>query len=135
MGKKLEIKQLIVILILSGIIILSESLQVLMVVKDLNYFEIYNETLGKNIKYDEFVTIGLLGYLQSVLIPIILSVYTFFTYKKININWLYKAVWVLLLLSSLIMKIMEFFIGSIFFYISIISTFLLLIYILSIKLK
>ncbi|HHX67320.1 MAG TPA: hypothetical protein GX708_04600 [Gallicola sp.] len=135
MGKKLETKQLIAILILSGIIILSESLQVLMAVKDLNYFELYKETLGNNITYDEFVTIGLLGYLQGVLIPIILSIYTFFTYKKIKVNWLYKAVWVLLLLSSLIMKIMGFFIGSIFFYISIISTFLLLIYILLIKLK
>ncbi|MFY9284432.1 MAG: hypothetical protein WAO56_10025 [Miniphocaeibacter sp.] len=114
---------------------MSESLQVLMAVKDLNYFELYKETLGNNITYDEFVTIGLLGYLQGVLIPIILSIYTFFTYKKIKVNWLYKAVWVLLLLSSLIMKIMGFFIGSIFFYISIISTFLLLIYILLIKLK
>lgn len=135
MGKKLEVKQVTVILILSGIIILSESLQVLMAVKDLNYFQMYKETLGNNIKYDEFITIGLLGYLQGILIPIILSVYTFFTYKKININWLYKAVWVLLLLSSLIMKIMEFFIGSIFFYISIIATLILLMYILSIKLR
>ncbi|QQK07176.1 hypothetical protein [Miniphocaeibacter halophilus] len=114
---------------------MSESLQVLMAVKDLNYFQMYKETLGNNIKYDEFITIGLLGYLQGILIPIILSVYTFFTYKKININWLYKAVWVLLLLSSLIMKIMEFFIGSIFFYISIIATLILLMYILSIKLR
>ena len=125
-SENLKKNQLIMILLLSGFIILSESLQSLMLIKDISYFENYKILIGKDISFNEYISNGLIMYLQSIIVPLILSIYTFATYKKIKINMVYKGVWILFLISSFVMKLVEFNIYSIFYYITLVLYLLLL---------
>lgn len=134
-NKRLNNLQLIIIVLISGLIILTESIEVLMKVKDIGLYDELKRNLGINMDYNQYISINLIEYLQNIIIPLLLSIYTFFTYRKVNVNIIYKGIWLLFLISNLVFNLMEFNIGSLFDYISIILNLLLIFYIGRIRLE
>lgn len=106
---RLPKKQLYVILGIAGMLIFLLSLDVMMNVKDVNLYRNWLQDIGeqsriKNITdkayLDAYVTTHLSLYFQKIIIPIGLSIHTYFSYMKLRLNKLFVFIWVVLLLGS-----------------------------------
>ncbi len=122
--KKRE-KFLLKILIVSALIILASSIEALMMAKDI---EVYREILKNNpgLGFDEYINSVVFNLFIRVLSPVVISLYTFFTVKKYGVNFSYKLFFGGMTLIEIVQLILQFRIGSIFYYIVIILNFILL---------
>lgn len=113
------------ILIVSALIILASSIEALMMAKDV---EIYREILKNNpgLGFDEYINSVVFNLFIRVLSPVVISLYTFFTVKKYGVNFSYKLFFGGMTLIEIVQLILQFRIGSIFYYIVIILNFILL---------
>lgn len=126
--KELEKKRekfILRILIVSALIILASSIEALMMAKDV---EIYREILKNNpgLGFDEYINSVVFNLFIRVLSPVVISLYTFFTVKKYGVNFSYKLFFGGMTLIEIVQLILQFRIGSIFYYIVIILNFILL---------
>lgn len=136
---KLPKNKFYIILIFCSILIFSISLETMIKVKDVGLFkkwmisskEIINETLSYEEYFNTYLIMNLsMLFLKSV-IPMALSIHSYFSFTYIRINKLFVFIWTVLLLGGLSYNIVELNICSIFFYINIISYIILIINILS----
>lgn len=138
---KLPEKQFYSILILCSIIILLNSLEVMINVKDIS---IYNEWIdGINISeslntegvnyYQLYLTSNLIYFFIKIIIPMALGIYTYFAFKYTRVNKIYVHIWAILLSGNLIHVIIEQKIDSIFYYINILCYIILITKILALS--
>jgi len=119
-------KQMYIILIGLGILILSMSIETLMKVKDIALydqwfmeFSVENTTLTYENAFSVYVTGNLSVYMLRIIVPMALGIHTYFAYTKIRINGLFIFMWTVLLLGGIayIAVTKEF--GSLFYYFNI----------------
>ncbi|CAM3085514.1 hypothetical protein STFE110948_01510 [Streptobacillus felis] len=114
-------------------IMIFESLSSMYAVKSIDIFnKVHIET---GISLNDYITIEMIKYFSSVSIFIIFSIYTYITYKHYKINSLYKGVWTLFIIANILFKIFVFKQDTIFYYLSIIVQFILVVYIIKFKEK
>jgi len=101
-------KQFYLLLIPLAILIFILSIEVMMRVKDVLMFEAWigsavnmPETTSRNELFDIYVTGNLALYFQKIVIPIGLSLHTYFAYVKLRINKLFVLMWFILGCGSL----------------------------------
>lgn len=123
-------KFLMKILITSALIILFSSLEAMFFAKDINSFNNFRETNGV-ISYDQYLNYILFNLFLSTINPIIISLYTFFTINKIEINNIYKMFFGFSTFLSLINVIMQLRVRSIFYYLVIIMHIILFYFIIT----
>ena len=127
-SKELEKKRekfLIRVLITSAILILALSMEASMMAKDV---DVYRSFLLKNpgLSFDEYINSVMFNLFIRVLSPLVISLYTFFTVKKFGVNFFYKVFFSGMTVIEIINLILQFKIGSIFYYVAIILNFILL---------
>ncbi|CAM3075468.1 hypothetical protein [Streptobacillus ratti] len=114
-------------------IMIFESLNGMYAVKSIDLFnEVHSKT---GISLNDYITVEMIKYFSSVSIFMIFSIYTYVSYRHYKINSLYKGVWTLFITSNILFKIFVFKQDTIFYYLSIIIQFILVIYILKFKQK
>lgn len=123
-------KFLMKILIASALIILFSSLEAMFFAKDINSFNNFREINGA-ISYDQYLNYILFNLFLSTINPIIISLYTFFTINKIEINNIYKMFFGFSTFLSLINVIMQLRVRSIFYYLVIIMHIILFYFIIT----
>lgn len=125
---KIPKKEFNIILIFTSILIFSISMETLFKVKDILLFEEWaihnNIPLNSDHDIDQafssYLILGLMTMFMKVVIPMALSIHTYFAYTRIRINRLFIFIWSLFLLGGLAYEVIDFSIGSIFSYIKII---------------
>ncbi len=111
-------KHMYIILFTVASVILFASIEVMIKVKDLTLYETWaNNTIGiTESSFNIYVTAQLSAYFTKIIIPMILGVYTYFTYIKIRMNSLFVFMWSILIIGSFGYNISDLNYGSIFFY-------------------
>lgn len=106
---RLPKKHLYLILGAAGILIFLLSLEVMMKVKDvsmyrnwLREYDVHNmmRTMTDSESFDVYLTVNLSLYFQKIIIPIGLSIHTYFSYIKLRLNKLFVFIWTVLLFGS-----------------------------------
>lgn len=131
----LPIKKLYILLISCALIIVSTSLEVMFRVKDLSLFSqwiIDNQITGDSSVYlNQYVSVCLSAFFTKIIIPVTFGIYTYIAYIKIRINQLYVFIWTVLNLGGLAYIVVEWQLGSVFFYLSILGYVVMLFTLLS----
>lgn len=138
---KLPKRHLYYILILSSIIIFSETISVMMKVKDANLFLSYLTSIGLSIdssheynqEFSSYVALNLSYFFFSIIIPVSISIHSYIAFLSIRISKLFVFIWTVLLLGGMAYTIIGFSFGSIFYYLNIVSYLILLVTILSLN--
>lgn len=128
---KLEKKHINIFLVFSILIIIFESMNSIYLVKSIDLFENFNKSTG--ITFKEYISLNLMNYFSSVILFIIFSIYNYLFYEKFRVNKIYKGAWSILILGVTLFKIFVYPQNSLFYYLSIITQIILIIYILSLK--
>ncbi len=135
-------KQLYIILILCSIIIFSVSIDTLIKAKDIELYRKWKDDIkSRNISsvdtsLEGYISNNLVSLFSKIVVPLFLSLNTYFAYTRTRINSLFIIVWSMLILASIIDTFLELSIYSVFYYIKIVSYIILLFTILSlIRLK
>ncbi|WP_068268692.1 hypothetical protein [Caviibacter abscessus] len=119
-------KQLLILLAMVFLVIVIESLQSLVITKDIN---IYIQKISRQ----DYIIANTINYFFNIIIYIFLAIYTFIIHKKIKIDKTYKLIWLILIASNILYKLFVYPLGKdlIFYYISIIMQILVAIYIVT----
>ena len=128
-NEKIPKSKYYLILILTSIIILSISLESMFRAKDLSLFENWivinnisvNNDYDFNQAFNSYLILILNTMFLKIIIPISLSIYSYFAYTRIRINKLFIFIWTVLLLGGLAYELISFNIASIFFYINVMN--------------
>ncbi len=117
--------KLTILLVSCAIIIVTASLEVMVRVKDLSLFNAWildNQIMGDTSQYlNQYISVCLSAFMTKIIIPVTFGIYTYFAYVKIRINGLFVFIWTVLNLGGLAYTVVEWQLGSIFFYISILG--------------
>lgn len=138
---KIPKKRYYLILIFTSIIILSISLETLFRVKDISLFEEWvninnipaNSEYEFNQAFNTYLILGLSTMFMKVVIPMALSIHSYFAYTRIGINRLFIFIWSVLLIGGIAYEVIGLNLDSIFYYINIIIYMALIITILSLN--
>ena len=138
---KLPKKQLYSILLLCSIIILSETLTVMIKVKDINLFKVYLIKLGFTLDlgslysehFSSYVAMNLSYFFFNILITVIIIIHSYIAFISIRISKLFVFIWTVLVRGALAYTKLGFNFQSIFYYINITCYIFLLITILSLN--
>lgn len=121
------------ILIVSGLIVLISSLEAFMMAKDRTLFEIFlenNEAIGS---FSDYLNLVLLNYIFSIVIPLIITIYTYLTLDKYGLNFstrsflFYRIFFGGMILIQIVNMVLRFSLTSIFYYLNIVLYLILLI--------
>lgn len=137
---KLPKKNLMMILISSAVIIMMCSFEVMFVTKDA---AIYREWI-KSIEYqmtgasdiemfNAFISVNLSRYFIKIIVPVMVSVHSYYAYVKLRINKLFVFVWTVLVLGEVAYLLNAINLQSVIFYISLFSYLFLTFSILSLN--
>ena len=126
---KLPKKQLYLILLFSSLIIFSESLTVMIKVKDIDLFKDYLINFGFTLEsgtlyqeyFSSYVALNLSYFFFNIIIPVALSIHSYVSFISIRISKLFVFVWTVLIFGALAYAIIKFSFQSIFYYLTIIS--------------
>lgn len=130
-------KQLYIILIVCGLIILSLSIDTLIKAKDIELYRQWKHNMdSKDIpafdtSFQGYISKNLVYFFSKIMVALFLSLNTYFAYTKMGINNLFIIVWTMLVSASLIGTFLELSIYSVFYYINILLHVILLFTILS----
>lgn len=97
---------LIKILLVSSAIIFFSSLEAILNAKSVEVYETFM-IVNKGATQTDFINIILINFLLNILEPVLISLYTFFTYKKYGITKLYKFVFCAIILVRIINLIVK----------------------------
>lgn len=122
------------ILIISGLILFVASLEAMMSAKSIELYEAF-KILSPNANQSDFINYILLNFSYNILEPILISLYTFFTYKKYGITKVYKFVFCGIILIRFIIILMKFNTGSIFYYVMVLLYFIFFLIVATTPLK
>lgn len=103
------------LLIISFLIILLSSLEALMLAKSREIFEAY-QINNQGTNFSNYISLVIVNFLSNIFEPMLISLFTFFTYKKFGINKVYKIVFGIIILLKIINLILKFQLASIFYY-------------------
>lgn len=131
-------KNLYLILIPCAIIIFSSSIETMMRVKDISLYNQWSQSLinsnNSQMSYDQsfdaYLIMNLTYYIFKIIIPIFLSINTYFAYTHTRVNKLFIFVWVVFVLGGLSYVLVEQSFYSIFYYINIAAYIILVLAIL-----
>lgn len=104
------------ILILTLAIIFVSSMEALMMAKSKEIFEAYMSESANHTSSD-YISYVLLGFISNIFEPIIISLYTFFTYKKYKVNNIYKFVFCSVIFVKMLNIALKLHLASIFYFI------------------
>lgn len=124
--KKLQEKYLLRILIITALIILVSSMEALMLAKSTEFLNAFLKN-NPGSSQGEYLNVIIITFLSAIFEPVIISIYTFATYKKLGIKKIYKFIFAAILALRLFNTIISFRLNSIFYYILIILYILLII--------
>lgn len=129
MSKK-ENKYVLRLLVVAALIIIFASLEALMMAKST---EIFDAFINKNpdMDFNQYLAFTLTNFLSTIFEPALISLFTFFTYKKFGIKMIYKIVFGIIVLLKVINLIVKFQLDSIFYYIILIFYFIFLMFIVT----
>lgn len=128
---KLSKKTLVGFMLISFCIIVFETLNSFYLVKSIElYEEFYKRT---NASLNDYITSQMLNYMSSVILYIIFNVYNYYFNEKLRINLLYKGIFSLLIISNILFKIFVYPQQTLFYFMSIITQIILLIWIIVFK--
>lgn len=138
---KIPKRKYYLILIFTSAIIMSISLETMFRVKDIVLFEewIQINNISVNSDYElsqifnSYLILGLGTMFMKIIIPMALSIHSYFAYTRIRINRLFIFIWSVLLIGGLAYELIGFNLGSIFSYLNIIVYIVLIITILSLN--
>ena len=138
---KIPKRKYYLILIFTSAIIMSISLETMFRVKDIVLFEewIQINNISVNSDYElsqifnSYLILGLGTMFMKIIIPMALSIHSYFAYTRIRINRLFIFIWSVLLVGGLAYELIGFNLGSIFSYLNIIVYIVLIITILSLN--
>lgn len=131
--QKTKNKWFMKILLVSSLIILISSLEAFIMAKDRTLFDIFlknNEAVGN---FSDYINLVLLNYIFSIAIPLIISLYTYFTLNKYGLNFstrgffFYRLFFGGMVLIQIVNMVLKFSVTSVFYYINIILYIILLI--------
>lgn len=115
-----------IMLAITVAIIMFASIEALMLAKSKNIYDAYL-IANPNFTSQDFINFVLIGFINNIFEPIILSLYSFFTYKKYKFNRIHKFVFCAVILIKMINIASKFAISSIFYFILLLLYALLLI--------
>lgn len=107
-------RKLLIILSLCSAIIFLSALETLLFVKSEESFVIYQKWMpGANFK--DFLNSAILRFVFSLMTPVALSFYSYFTFEKMGTPKLFRIVWGLMVFMALALKALERNFYSLFF--------------------
>ena len=107
-------RKLLIILSLCSAIIFLSALETLLFVKSEESFVIYQKWMpGANFK--DFLNSAILRFVFSLMTPVALSLYSYFTFEKMGTPKLFRIVWGLMVFMALALKVLERNFYSLFF--------------------
>ncbi len=109
-------KRLKIMIIVGGLIIFISSLESLMLAKSLEAFEAFKK-LTSNDDFSVFISYTLQNYFMNIIEPIIITLYTYFTFNKIRINRYYHLFFGMIILIRIVLLFVMFNYQSFFYYI------------------
>ncbi len=109
-------KRLKIMIIVGGLIVFISSLESLMVAKSKDAFEAFKILTG-NSDFSFFISYTLQNYFMNIIEPIIITLYTYFTFNKIRINRYYHLFFGMIVLVRIVLLVVMFNYQSIFYYI------------------
>lgn len=131
----MPLNKLYILLISCALVIATASLEVMFRVKDLSLFNQWiadnNITGDSSVILSQYISVCLSAFITKIIIPVTFGIYTYFAYIKIRINQLYVFMWTVLNLGGLAYTVVEWQLGSIFFYITILGYAVMLLTLLS----
>ena len=130
-----------IILIFTSMIIFSISMEAMIRVKDISLFQnwieakdiLINNEIELEEAFNSYLVLILISMFIKIVVPMALSIHSYFAYTRIRINKLFIFIWIVLLLGGLAYELVGLNIGSIFFYINIIIYIVLIITIFSLN--
>lgn len=109
-------KRLIVMVVIAGLIIFISSLESLMVAKSTEAFEAFKKLTGSS-DFSVFINYTLQNYFMNIIEPIIITLYTYFTFNRIRINKYYHLFFGMIVFIRIILLVVMFNYQSIVYYI------------------
>lgn len=137
---KLPKKNLMMILISSSVIILMCSIEVMIMTKDMGIYQSWLQTISDQVQglsdaevFSAYLTVQLSRYFLKVIVPVMVSVHSYYSYVKLRINKLFVFVWVVLTGGEIAYHLSAVNLQSVIFYISLFSYLFLIFSILSLN--
>ncbi len=127
-------KSLKIMVVIAGLIIFLASLEALMVSKSIEAFDAFKSLTG-NSDFSIFINYTLQNYFMTIIEPIIITLYTYFTFNKIKINKYYHLFFGMIVLIRIILLVVMFNYQSIMYYMIIVLYVLYFINVVTIKNK
>ena len=128
------------ILISSAVIIMMCSVEVMILTKDADVYRHWIQTLGNEVGgltdtqiFNAYLSVQLSRYFIKVIVPIMVSIHSYFAYVKLRINKLFVLIWSILTVGELAYHLSAMNLQSVLFYISLISYLFLIYSILSLN--
>ncbi len=116
---KREENALIRLLVVAAVIILTASLESLLLAKSNDLYMIFKE-INPGSTFNEYIGIIFINFTMNILEPVLISLYFFITRKKIKVSSITKFVFGGLVIIRLISLITIFNVKSVFYYLLII---------------
>lgn len=129
------------ILIVSSLIILISSLESFMMAKDRGLYEIFLSNNEAVTNFSDYINLILINYIFSIAIPLIITIYTYFTLDKYGLNFstrnflFYRIFFGGMVLIQLVNMVLQFSLTSIFYYINIVLYIILLVLVIKKPIK
>lgn len=103
----------------AAMIVVVASIEALVLAKSTEILQAYLEMVD-NSTIDDYVGIVIMNFLITIFEPVLISLYTFFTYKRFGAPTVYKVVFTVIVLLRLFNIVIKFSFNSIFYYLLII---------------
>ncbi len=109
-------KHLTIMIVIAGLIIFVASLESLMITKSSEAFKAF-QALTENVDFSVFISYTMQNYFMNIIEPIIITLYTYFTFDKITINRYYHLFFGMIVLVRIILLVVLFNYQSLLYYI------------------
>ncbi|WP_024467783.1 hypothetical protein [Treponema pedis] len=108
-------KQLLIILITAALIISTASIEAVVNIKSKDFYEVYLK-INQTAEFKEFINYMLMIYIAEISLPVVISIYIFFTIQKYGINNIAKLVFGGMIFTKLGNIIVKLQFNSFFYY-------------------
>jgi hypothetical protein len=116
---KLPAKPLYRMLTACAVIVVALSVQTMIQVKDIELYRLWANSIGSpDATFSTYVTVQLMQFFGKIIVPVIFAVYAYFAHMHIRVNSLFVFIWSVLLAGSFLFTLVEWDLGSVFYYLS-----------------
>ncbi|HSL87204.1 MAG TPA: hypothetical protein VK861_09745 [Bacteroidales bacterium] len=134
-------KHLYIILAAVASIIFISSIDVLMRVKDVDFFNVWSRDVISSGAYpdgfiptfDDYVGVEMFRYLFKIAVPMGFGLLTYLTYMKLRLNRIFIFMWSVLLVGGMAYTFFELNFGSVFYYLVVAGYLVLIITVISLN--